>query len=319
MKKLTAIIITLIIILLPVSGCGVRKNSDDRLKVVCTIFPQYDFVRNIAGDLVDLKMLVPFGMESHDFTLENMSVADVAMVGAADLFIYVGGESDSQWVDKLKNTVAGETEWLAIIDTVDTVNESLSDSMLRAHEHDGDAEADEHVWASPKKAIEISDAITNELCYLDPHNAETYKENFADYKGKLQELDKRLYNVTRGSVNKTLIFADRFPFRYLAADYGLSYDAAFPGCSSATDPSVAQITSLCESAVATGAKAIFYMENSNPQYARQIAERVGAKTYLLHSCHTVTKAQYEAGASYISLMEGNINSISEAFYESDNG
>ncbi len=314
MKRFFAVILIGLVIVLSFAGCSGEQVDDNRLNVVCTIFPQYDFVREIAGDNVNLKMLLPYGIESHDFDLENLSVADITAVGKSDLFIYVGGESDRDWVAELKSTVKSGTYWLALTDTVETLNEELAGSMQRDkdHDHEETLDPDEHMWTSPKRASRIVNAIMEKLCELDGDNAEIYKERGKRYIEKINALDKKMVKVTESAKTKTLIFADRFPFRYLMADYGLSYDAAFPGCSSATDPSVAQITSLTESAVNANAKVIFYMENSNPQYAKFIAEKVGVKTSMLHSCHTVTKEQYEEGATYLSIMSDNIIKISEA-------
>lgn len=318
MKRITAFIIS-IMLLVSLCGCGSSINkSSGKLKIICTIFPQYDFVRNIAGDHVDLKMLVPFGMESHDFSLENMTVADVANVGASDLVIYTGGESDSDWINTLKSSVSGSTEWLALTDIVEPLPEQLSQSMNISHVHsDGhheheENEIDEHVWTSPKRAVEIVEALRDKLSALDTQNAGIYKDNAADYIEKLKLLDKEMTGTAASAKKKTLIFADRFPFRYLCADYGLNYDAAFPGCSSSTDPSVAQIESLTAAAVRDGAKAVFYLENSNGIYAKQIAGKVGAKALMLHSCHQVTRDEFKNGASYIGLMNENIEKIREA-------
>ena len=320
MKKITALILALLL-LLSLIGCNSSRKDESgkKLSVICTIFPQYDFLRNIAGDLVDLKMLVPFGMESHDFSLESLTVADVRNIGASQLVVYTGGESDSKWINELKSSVRGNTKWIALTDIVEPLSEIMSDSMNHAHEHEhehehGDEheETDEHVWTSPKRAIEIVDFLADELAELDADNADVYRENAEKYKSELAELDSELESTVSASKRKTLIFADRFPFRYLCADYGLSFDAAFPGCSSSADPSVVQIESLVKSAVEAQAKVIFYMENSKQVYARQIAAKVGAETLLLHSCHQITKEQFNSGISYTELMKNNINNIKEA-------
>lgn len=314
MKKITAIFLA-VLLLLPLVGCGSssKDESKKRLSVICTIFPQYDFIRNIAGDLVDLKMLVPFGMESHDFSLESLSVADIKNIGASQLVIYTGGESDSKWINELKSSVRGDTKWIALTDIVEPLSEIISDSMNHNHDHgDEHEETDEHVWTSPKRAIEIVDFLTDKLAEFDEGNASAYRVNAEKYKSELIELDKELELTVSSSKHKTLIFADRFPFRYLCADYGLSFDAAFSGCSSSTDPSVVQIESLIKSAVQAEARVVFYMENSKQIYAKQIAAKVGAKTLLLHSCHQITKQQFDSGISYTELMKNNINNIKEA-------
>ncbi len=328
MKKFIAIALVLLLVF-SFSGClNENAEGDGKLKVVCTIFPQYDFVREIAGDKVDLKMLLPFGMESHDYTLESMSIADIKAVAEADLVIYTGGEGDKRWIETLKETVETDALWLSLTETTELLPVAISSSMQDHHHHDEtcdhdheelhehSAEYDEHVWTSPKRAVSIVDAITQKLCELDSVNAEIYKINAKAYKDELMILDEQLIKATENK-KQVLIFADRFSFRYLCHDYGLSFDAAFSGCSSTTDPTVAQINSLCVSATTSGAKVIFYMENSNLLYAEGIAERVGATAELLHSCHNVSSREFSNGATYLSLMRNNVQSITEALNESN--
>ena len=328
MKRIIALALVLLLIF-SFSGCSKKETANEgKIKVVCTIFPQYDFVRQIAGDRVDLKMLLPFGMESHDYNLESMSIADIKSVAESDLVIYTGGEGDKRWIETLKNTVDNNALWMSLVETTELLPVVISSSMEDHHHHDENcehdhenihehsAEYDEHVWTSPKRVLEIVDAITEKLCELDSVNAENYKQNAEKYKFELNLLSEEL---TKATENKqvTLVFADRFSFRYLCHDYGFSFDAAFSGCSSTTDPSVAQINSLCISASKSNVKTVFYMENSNTLYAEGIAERVGATTKLLHSCHNVSSKDFSNGVTYLSLMKNNVQSITEALNESD--
>ncbi len=320
MKKLLCLLLVFLLSVFFI-GCSEQSDEESRLSVVCTVFPQYDFVRNITGDKVSAKMLVPLGTESHDFQLENLTVSELKTVAAADLVIYVGGESDSDWITELRHTVKGNARWIALTDTVDTLSEVISGSMEHVHEdahshedeHDHEHDAyDEHVWTSPKRSVEIVKAITEVLCELDSDNAQYYKANCQAYVSELQKLDEELLKVVSDAKAKRLIFGDRFPFRYLCDDYDLDYDAAFLGCSSGVDPSVAQITALTKSALESNTKVIFYMENSDPVFAKQIASAVGGKAELLHSCHTFSKQELTNGADYVSVMRENINKISEA-------
>ncbi len=318
MKKIISIFLLLAMIVSLFAGCGVETaKTDNKLSVVCTVFPQYDFVRSIAGDEVDIKMLVPLGTESHDFQLENLTVAELKTVATADLVIYVGGESDLDWITELRNTVKDNATWLALTDTVETLEEISSDSMEHIHDHEhhaheGHTPYDEHVWTSPKRVMTVVRAITDELCRLDPGNAKTYMANCQEYLAELKQLDIDLTVAVESGTKTQLIFGDRFPFRYLCADYGLSFDACFSGCSSGVDPSVAQMTSLTKSAIESEAKVIFYMENSNSVFAESIAQKVGGKAQLLHSCHTFSKQELNSGVSYLSVMRENIRKIAEA-------
>ncbi len=318
MKKIILILLCMVLLVSCFSGCTAKKEESNKLKIVCTVFPQYDFVRQIAGDLVELKMLVPTGTESHDFRLENMSVADIKAVAEADVIIYVGGAGDKFWIDELKHKVETKAEWLALCDMTEVLPELTSANMHHTHDHvehshddhDHQEELDEHVWTSPKRAMDIVKYITEALCRLDTVNAKKYEQNRDKYLKELSELDEALSSITQKE--NCLIFADRFPFRYLCADYGFGFDAAFSGCSAVTDPSVAQINALCESAIEHNARAIFYLESSNVIYADGIADRVGARSVLLHSCHNVSRKEFESGATYVSLMKINIENISEA-------
>ncbi len=320
MKRLVNIILLLVIIAVMFTGCERKTQDNTKLSVVCTVFPQYDFVRNIAKDRADIKMLVPLGTESHDFQLENLTVAELKTVAQADLVIYVGGESDLDWISELKNTVKGDASWIAMTDTVETLEEISSDSMEHIHDHgndknhshDGHTAYDEHVWTSPRRVIVVVLAITDELCRLDPENGEYYKSNSQQYIAELQKLDSELMTACENGSKNKLIFGDRFPFRYLCADYGIEFDAAFSGCSSGVDPSVAQMTSLTKNAMESDAKVIFYMENSNPVFAESIAKTVKGRAELLHSCHTFSKDEILSGVTYLTVMRENIAKIAEA-------
>lgn len=314
MKRILSFCVICVFVLALLCGCQANRKSDDKLNIVCTIFPQYDFVREIVGEHANVSMLVPGGVESHDFQLENMTVADMKKVSNADMVIHVGGQSDSDWINELKNTISNkDIEWVALQNLVESIDGYYLEDQHSEHDgHDHENALDEHVWTSPKRAVEIVDKLTEQICNLDKQNQDVYKNNCERYISELNDLDRSLQNIVLTANNKTLLFADRFPFRYLCVDYGFSFDASFLGCSTVTDPSVHQIANLTEKAEQIGAKVIFYMENSNPIYAEQIANKVGAKVLMLHSCHTLTKAEIEQGKSYISIMEENIKNISEA-------
>lgn len=324
MKKISTVLLSCLLILTVFCGCGSNDDGGERLQIVCTVFPQYDFVRNIAGDKADVRMLVPLGTESHDFQFENLTVADLRSVASADMVISVGGESDSGWISRLRSTVKSDgIAWLNLLDMTEPIEEESADSMEHAHTHDHDhggeqehsdgRELDEHVWTSPKRAIEIVSAITEALCEQDSENSQIYRENAKKYTESLQLLDTEMTEVAKLGEGKMLIFGDRFPFGYLCADYGLSFDAAFPGCSASADPTVAQITSLTKNAGKYGVSTVFYMENSNPVFAKKIAESVNGTAELLHSCHTLSREELDGGEDYVKIMSRNIEKIAEAF------
>lgn len=318
MKRIVCFLVMLLLCFTLFCGCNENNQKAERLEIVCTVFPQYDFLRNIAGDRVNLKMLVPLGVESHDFKLENLTVAELKTVAEADLVVFVGGESDEAWITELKNTVKSKAVWCAMTDFTPTLKEIISESMEHEHDHahgenhhEGNA-FDEHVWTSPKRAIEIITAMTEVLIELDADNSDYFRQNSEKYIAQLQGLDNELKKAVSVADNKKLVFGDRFPFRYLFADYGLEFDAAFPGCSAVSDPSVKQITSLTQTAVESGTKHIFYMENSNPVFAESIAKKIGGKAVLLHSCHTLSRDELDSGINYLKLTAQNIQRIKEA-------
>ncbi len=318
MKKYICLLLILCLSIFSFTGCDQNSENDTRLEIVCTVFPQYDFIKNIVGDKANVKMLVPLGTESHDFKLENLTVAELKTVATADLVVYVGGESDEDWISELRSTVKSKAKWCAMSELTPTLKEILSESMEHTHEHEHEETHhtenafDEHVWTSPKRAIDIVKSLTEILCELDEENSQIYKANSDNYISQLMILDKDLENVVSSSTVKKIIFGDRFPFRYLCADYGLDFDAAFLGCSVVSDPSVKQIASLTQTAIKSGIKTVFYMENSNSVYAESIARKLNGKAVLLHSCHTLSREEIESGLNYLSLTQQNIERIKEA-------
>lgn len=287
-------------------GCSNAQNADNgKLKIITTIFPQYDFARNIGGEAVEVKMLLPFGSESHDY---EPSLSDIAAIEACDLFIYVGGETD-KWAENILEGI--DVNKIALIDTVQTLEIEEHDESENEHNHKN-CEIDEHVWTSPKNAIVISQAISDKLCQIDSNNAELYKNNLSAYLQRLKALDESLTETVKNADNKTLIFSERFPFRYLTNDYGLSYYSAFNGCSSDTEPTLLTVSSLINKINELNCPIIFFTEFSKETVADTICDATGAEKLLLHSCHNVSLSDFENGQDYISLMEQNIKNIGRA-------
>ena len=315
MKKFISFMLYIVMMVILTCSCGKVAIDDSKLNIVCTVFPQYDFVKNIVGDTAEVTMLVPLGIESHDFNFENITAVNMKKVAKADMVIYIGGKSDGEWIEKLQENINNDKAiWLSMSDMVEKLVEQNSDSMVHEHDESQKHESvyDEHVWTSPLRAKQIVQVLCNKLCELGADKSGFYQTNTEKYLNQLEQLNLKLKSTVDNRKRDILVFADRFPFRYLCEDYGLRYDAAFEGCSANADPSVLQITSLCDKAIDFGVKSIFYMENSNPVYARQIAERVGGKAVLLHSCHTLSAEEINRGENYISIMNNNIEKIAEA-------
>jgi zinc transport system substrate-binding protein len=316
MKRLIvfAFILVSLVTVLPARG---RRDSaqrvDGKINVVATIFPPYDFVRAIAGDKVSLTMLLPPGAESHSF---EPTPQDIIKVQNCDIFIYVGGESDA-WVEKILDSMdTSRMEIITLMDCVEVVEEEIVEGMQEEEEEEEDHESeyDEHVWTSPGNAKLIVQKIANVLKQKDSPNAAEYERNTADYLAKLTELDNSFQKVIDGARRKTFIFGDRFPFRYFADAYGLSYFAAFPGCSTETEASAATIAFLINKVRNERIPVVFYIELSNEKIADVICEETGAKKLLLHAVHNVAKRDFDRGANYYDLMSQNVKNLQEALY-----
>lgn len=496
MKRLIFIALVLLLLASALAGCGQSEPvaSGDKISVVATIFPQYDFVREVAGDHVDLTMLLPPGAESHSF---EPTPQDITKIQNCDVFIYVGGDSD-EWIKGILESIdTSKMKIISLIDMVDVVEEEIVEGMEEEHGHDHDhefdpddvkdrslvdwegswksvlpflkdssldefiehtaeenkateadtkasyeakwqtdyqniningdtvsfdgqaaarytyvgyeivesdhgasvwyqfqiaestkgmpaylafsdhhigneekehededheegvahfhlrygndslaalmdmeewtptffdtsatgediaavlsshgheeeAEYDEHVWTSPKNAKIIVQGISDVLCEADDANASIYKENTSSYLTKLDELDAAFKAAVEAGVRKTLVFGDRFPFRYFADAYGLDYFAAFPGCSTETEPSAATVAFLIDEVKTENIPVVFHIELSNEKMVNTICEATNAKKLLLHACHNISKSDFEKGVSYVDLMTANVEAIKEA-------
>lgn len=325
--------------MLLLTGCTLpiadTSYHDARVHIVTTVFPPYDFARNITAgaDGVLVEQLLRPGMESHTF---DPTPADILKVQNCDIFIYTGGESDA-WVDVLLEAAENpDMRILRMMDCTDNVEEESVEGMTQTHDHnhaheeseesdhaheeedDHDhIEYDEHVWTDPHNAVLITEAITEVLCEADSDYADLYRAGCEAYVGQLSNLDLYFRSVTENAVRDTVIFGDRFPFRYLCDAYGLSYRAAFPGCAEESEPSAATMIYLIEKVREEKIPAIFTIEMSNGKIAAAIAEETGAKILQLHSCHNRTAAETEADVSYQDLMYANAEALKQALQESD--
>ena len=316
-----------------------NKVENEKISVVATIFPQYDFVRQIAGENVELKMLLKPGEETHSY---EPTPQDIIAIQNSDLFIYVGGENDAWVEDILESMPDNGRKTLKLVDCVDTVEEEHVEGMKeeRGHDHDEDDaeheeheveheedeadheehgqeethsvhEIDEHVWTSPLNAVKIVEQIKEELCEIDSENAPDYEKNAEAYVAQLKELDQEFQHVVDHSKRKLMIFGDRFPFRYFAEAYGLDYYAAFSGCASDTEPSAATMAFLINKVQDENIKTVLKMELSNENIAKAIAEATNADVKEFYSCHNLTAEQFADGETYLSLMEKNVETLRE--------
>ncbi|MDR1408978.1 MAG: metal ABC transporter substrate-binding protein [Oscillospiraceae bacterium] len=319
MKRIPAILIVLLLIATIFAGCELSKTpaeKSDKISVVTTIFPPYDFTRAIADDKADITMLLPPGSESHTF---EPTAKDMTKIQNCDVFIYVGGESDA-WVERILDSFEDKSKIkiITLIDCVEAFEEEIVDGMQDVEEDPEEDpeehEYDEHVWTSPQNAKLIVEKISAALCDVDAKNTALYKQNTKNYLAKLDELDAKFQAVVDKAVRKTLVFGDRFPFRYFTEAYGLTYFAAFPGCASETEASPGTIRFLIDKIKAEKIPVIFHIEMSNEKIAETISEATGTKVRLLHACHNISQADFAAGRTYLEIMTENVDVLKEALW-----
>lgn len=328
MKKLVSIFLSTVIIcsLFSISGCGKTEKvqkSDGKISIVTTIFPYYDFVRQLAGDKADVRLLLSPGSDPHSY---EPTPSDIVAIENCDLFIYNGGESD-EWVDGVLSSI--ENKNVKVMKMMEYVTLRHEQSMDHNHEHaehedmdDNDeghdheegVEYDEHIWTSIRNAERMSASIADELISVDSKNSDYYNEKKADYISSLDSLDKKFTEIANNKKRDTLVFGDRFPFLYFVSDYDLGYECAFPGCSHETEPSTAVVSHLIDFTRENNIPVVFYLELSSGKIAQIISEDSSAKTMQFSSCHNVTKEDFENGATYISVMEQNLEALKEALY-----
>ena len=313
MKKWICMLLGICLLL---SGCGAaspeetNEEQPETLKVVATVFPAYDFARAAAGDKAEVSLLLPPGAESHSY---EPTPADILAVQECDLFLYLGGESDA-WVEAILSAVEPKGQTLRMIDCVELLEEETVEGMeeLPGHEDHGEGEVremDEHVWTSPRNAAQIVRDIAGTMGELDPEHAETFRTRGEEYAGQIEVLDGQFRDFFDSLPSRTIVFGDRFPLRYFAEEYDLDYYAAFPGCSTQTEPSAATIAFLTDKVRDEHISTVWYIEFSNHLVADSIAEATGTKTAMFHTCHNVSQEEMDSGATYLSLMEGNLETL----------
>jgi len=322
MKKKIAWIVLIAILsvtLFTCVGCGVGSN--DKTNIVVTIFPVYDWVMNVLGDKASdysVTLLLDSGADLHSY---NPSVADMVAVAGADLFLYVGGESD-EWVeDALKNKTNKDMVAMDLLALLG--DKAKAEEIVEGMEHDEEEEEeeeegveyDEHVWLSLRNAAFYVDLIAKEIAAIDSTNADTYKANAAAYIASLNALDTRYAAAVEAAPRDTILFGDRFPFRYMVEDYDLNYYAAFVGCSAETNASAKTFAFLANKADELALKVILKLESSTDDIAEGIKSQTTAKDQrilVLDSLQSATKKEYAAGRTYLSAMESNLTVLTQA-------
>lgn len=291
------------------SESGYSNSDSGKLKIISTVFPPYDLARQIAGDNAEISILLPPGSEIHNY---EPSAKDMIAIRNCDIFLYIGGENE-QWAEKLINS--NDTENVTAVKLIDYVPTLSEDEDEHGHDHDHDHdhehehETDEHIWTSPKNAQLMLSAVYDAICKVDPSNKQTYTKNKDAYAKQLSDLDNAYRSAVDNAKNKTIVLADKFPFRYLAHEYGLEFSAAFAACSDESEPGVSTMIKLTKT-------------NKGKQHSRSLLSRIqqyqnsgysvdetGATKLMLHSCHNVSKQDIENNVSYVDLMKQNLENL----------
>ena len=344
MKKYISIFLAAVLAMGCLSGCGQKdtadssdvttestetssetstENNTDKLKVVTTIFPEYDWVKQIAGDQadnMDLTLLLDNGVDLHSY---QPTAEDIMKISDCDLFVYVGGESDGWVDDALAEAVNQNMQVINLLEVLgDTVKEEEVVEGMQAEEEEAEEgeeeeepEYDEHVWLSLKNAETLCNAIASALEKADPEHEEEYAANVTSYVDSLKALDQQYEEAVNNASQKTLLFGDRFPFRYLVDDYGLSYYAAFVGCSAESEASFETISFLAKKVDELGLKTVMTIEKSDQKIAKTIIENTkdkDQKILTLDSMQSTTSDDIANGTTYLSVMESNLDVLKEA-------
>lgn len=311
MKRFFAVIFAAFITAAVLGSCSAQRVESGRLTVVTTIFPQYDFARTIAGGRADVKMLLPPGSEAHYY---EPTLEDLAAINSCGLFIAAGGGIDA-WCEKVISLCENDIRVLKLTDCVPLLEEAETEGMQEEHGHGhahAEPETDEHVWTSPRNAAAIAARIAEEMSAADPLNADYYMNNADVLIRELGVLDADFRDTAEKARVKTLIFAERFPFRYFAAEYGFDYYAAFNGCSADNEVKLETVAFFIQKIKELDIRAVFYVEFSNEAVADVICGATGCRKLLFHSCHTVSKDDLAAGKTYISIMRENLENLKKA-------
>lgn len=311
MKRLLSILMCAVLAL-ALSACGpVQPAEAEGVSVVATVFAPYDFARQLVGDNGKVTMLLPPGSETHSY---EPTPKDILEIQSADVFIYVGGESDA-WVADVLESVGEGVRAVTLMDCVELLEEETVEGMEGEDAHEGhghEAEYDEHVWTSPRNAALICEKIAAALCEADPDNAAEYNANLAIYRAELARLDAAFTAIVADGARDTIIFADRFPLLYFARAYGLEYYAAFPGCSDDAEPSAATVAFIIDKVREENIPVVFHVELANEDMADTVCDETGAAKRQFNACHNVTRSQFNEGVTYLDLMWENTEVLKEA-------
>lgn len=313
MKRIVKIVGGFVVVVLVTVGILLGLNSgrksDEKISIVATNFPAYDFARAVAGDKAEIKMLIQPGTEAHSFEPTPQDMIDIKN---SELFIYTGGESDA-WIEEMMSDIdANKTQTLKMMDVSNVVEDGMMGGMEFEPEDEVSIGYDEHVWTSLRNSISIVESVRDKLVKISPENESEFERNAGMYINKLMELDKKFQEVVEEASRHVIVFGDRFPLRYFAYDYGLEAYAAFPGCSEQTEASSKTIAFLVDKVKEEKIPVVFKIEMSSGKIAETIANETGAKVLKFHSMQNITSEEFDFGFTYVRLMENNLRVLEVA-------
>lgn len=311
MKKLLSLFTAAFLIFMTSCASDSSGFSDDsgKIKISATLFPQYDFARQIAGDKAEITLILPSGMDSHSY---EPTPSDIININKSDLFIYTG-----EYLESWANDIVGDidTDKTHVLDVSSGIQLVKEDDEHHHDDEDGDEhhhhEYDPHIWTSPVIAMQMADNIAEALCETDSINSDYYKQNAENYKKQLQELDSEFREIVADGKRNTIYFGGKFALYYFTQEYGLDYVSAFDSCSGETEPSAKVMSEMISSIKENNIPVIYYEEIAEPTVANMIADETGAKPLLFHSCHNVTPEDFKNGTTYIDLMKQNAVNLRE--------
>lgn len=300
MKKILSLILV-ICLLIPLAACA--KKDDGKLTITVSLFPHYDFARQIVGDKAEVTLLLPPGTESHTF---DPSTVDVYNITNSDIFIYTGKNMEA-WAERVISSLGSDGP--IIVDAssgIELLQNSHSDHD--DHEHS----LDPHIWLNPQYASAMVDTILEAICQADPANADFYRANAESYKKELLKLDSDIEAAVKSAQGDTLVFGGRFAYIYFFERYGLNYKSAYKTCSAETEPSLTTIYEISQYIKDNGIQYVFKEELSEGKVAKSIAEQSGAQVLTFSTAHNVTKSEFDSGITYIDIMRSNLEAIEKA-------
>lgn len=304
MKKIIAVLVTFFVIIgaifIAISKTNMNTEKTNKITVVTSLFPEYDFVKQIGKDKVDVKILLPPGTESHTY---EPTPKDIININEADIFCYTSNEMEP-WAEKIAGSIDSNTVIMQAGQGINLI-ESEHDNNEENEEHIADA----HVWLNPNNAIKMVENITDELCKISPDNAQYFQNNANAYIEEIRKLDTETEETIKNSKTKKLVFGGEFAYIYFLDRYNLEYATAYDGCGEGAEPSAQKIKEIIDTINNEKIPVIFYEELSDGKIANMIANETNIKALVFHTAHNVTSSELESGVTYVSIMKENLDKI----------